>query len=172
MIFRGKNVSPVVQSSSPVQWIETPHFQHFLEILFRMMCAVRTSLWFLTAILYVFVHLLQGIESTVKITGWKISHWPFTMIPVENIRSVWHLALSSTEFVKNSQWNVRFHAHWTNRKFLFSPCAWHGYPYVVNPLPTIMHNCNVYVEAIIIMSGTVLRTCCKFCIISPIVKKL
>ena len=24
MIFRGKNVSPVVQSSSPVQWIETP----------------------------------------------------------------------------------------------------------------------------------------------------
>ena len=41
-----------------------------------------------------------------------------------------------------------------------------------SPLPTITRNCNVYVEAIIIMSGSVLRTCCEFRIISPIVKQL
>ena len=40
------------------------------------------------------------------------------------------------------------------------------------PLPTVMRNCNVYVEAIIIMSGTIQRTCCKFHIISPLVKQL
>jgi len=43
---------------------------------------------------------------------------------------------------------------------------------VFNPLPTVMHNWNVYVEAIIIMSGSVPRTCCEFRIISPIVKQL
>ena len=42
----------------------------------------------------------------------------------------------------------------------------------VNPLSTVMHNCSVYVEAIIIMSRCVLRTCCEFHIISPIVKQL
>ena len=41
-----------------------------------------------------------------------------------------------------------------------------------SPLPTVMRNCNVYIEAIIIMSGSTLRTCCEFCIISPIVKQL
>ena len=41
-----------------------------------------------------------------------------------------------------------------------------------SPLLTVMCNCNVYVEAIIIMSGSILRTCCEFRIISPIVKQL
>ena len=40
----------------------------------------------------------------------------------------------------------------------------------INPLPTVMHNCNVYVEAIIIISGTIQTTFCVFRIISPIVK--
>ena len=40
------------------------------------------------------------------------------------------------------------------------------------PLPTITCNYNVYIEAITIMSGSVLRTCCEFRIISPIVKQL
>ena len=33
-----------------------------------------------------------------------------------------HLALSSTWLVVNSQWNVRFHVHRTDRKFHFSSC--------------------------------------------------
>ena len=41
-----------------------------------------------------------------------------------------------------------------------------------SPLLIVMRNCNVYVEAIIIMSGIIQRTCCEFRIISPLVKQL
>ena len=53
---------------------------------------------------------------------WNLTfHWPFYTNPVEdiepNIGCVWHLALSSTGLVENSQWNIRFH---------FSPSVMQG----------------------------------------------
>ena len=71
---------------------------------------------------------LAAIQYVPVRTSSEVNHknlWEglWTRSRVCSVLYVWHLALCCTGLVENSHRNVRFHAHVTNRKFHFSPCA-------------------------------------------------